>query len=326
MLEKRLLIGHLFLAAGLVVSLTTTAFAVLIDDLKNDWSNLQNPNGSWSYEDSLGPITIHQSAWGSHEAHWVGQDAWALTDTGRGHIVSWMKSEHTLGLASNGLYDLSAGDITVHTWDEASGDLSRTNSSRVKWTAPRAGTYSVSGNMWLAFMMENRAVNASVTIPGNPVLSVHLSATDPYSRNTPYSFSVPSVTLLAGNIIEMHFETDVTGVHGTHVGMNLTVTNLSFLPGDYNENGVVDAADYVVWRDNLGSGAPLPNDDTPGVGQDDYDRWKANFGSTSGTGSIVSGNSAIPEPSTFVLLLLLLAAAGYNLRSRWHPAPVGRSY
>ena len=62
------------------------------------------------------------------------------------------------------------------------------------------------------------------------------------------------------------------------------VTMSSFMPiqvpGDYNLNGVVDAADYVVWRDRLGTNAPLTNEGaSPGmVDQADYDFWKANFG------------------------------------------------
>src|SRR3990172_5714232 len=52
------------------------------------------------------------------------------------------------------------------------------------------------------------------------------------------------------------------------------------LPGDYNDNGVVDTADYTIWQDNLGSSFFLANDDTPGVAADDYDRWANNFGNT----------------------------------------------
>jgi hypothetical protein len=49
--------------------------------------------------------------------------------------------------------------------------------------------------------------------------------------------------------------------------------------GDYNRNGVVDAADYVVWRDNLDAEVTLPNDSTPGmVTIEDYNVWRANFG------------------------------------------------
>ena len=53
------------------------------------------------------------------------------------------------------------------------------------------------------------------------------------------------------------------------------------LPGDFNNNGVVDAADFTVWRDNLGLSVALPNDTTPGeVTWADYDLWVSNFGAT----------------------------------------------
>ena len=85
------------------------------------------------------------------------------------------------------------------------------------------------------------------------------------------------------------------------------------LTGDYNTNGTVDAADYVVWRNNLGSGTSLPNDDTPGVGPDDYNRWRTNFGRTAGSGS--GAIVAVPEPAT--LILMVLAAKCLN-RWFWH--------
>jgi autotransporter-associated beta strand protein len=73
------------------------------------------------------------------------------------------------------------------------------------------------------------------------------------------------------------------------------------LAGDYNEDGTVDAADFLVWRDNLGSETSLPNDDTSGVGQDDWDRWAANFGQTNGNGA---GNlsAVVPEPASVGLI------------------------
>ena len=54
--------------------------------------------------------------------------------------------------------------------------------------------------------------------------------------------------------------------------------------GDYNNNGKVDAADYVLWR----NGGPLSNEvDTPGtVNAADYTEWRARFGNPgSGAGS-----------------------------------------
>ena len=87
----------------------------------------------------------------------------------------------------------------------------------------------------------------------------------------------------------------------------IVLTNfLSMLPGDYNQNGTVDAADYALWRDNNGSPTSLPNDDTPGVAADDYSRWRANFGRTVSGGSGASVGfvgSTAPEPSSLILLL-----------------------
>ena len=78
------------------------------------------------------------------------------------------------------------------------------------------------------------------------------------------------------------------------------------VPGDYNQDGRVNAADYTVWRNNLGRSTALPNDDTPGVAADDYARWKTHFGETAGSGA--GGVAAVPESAT--LVLLSLAAIG----------------
>jgi hypothetical protein len=85
------------------------------------------------------------------------------------------------------------------------------------------------------------------------------------------------------------------------------------LSGDYNQNGVVDAADYVVWRNNLGSTTNLTADgDVNGiVDSGDYNYWRARFGNTAGATS--SSTAAVPEPMTGVLICL---AAGAILLSR----------
>ena len=87
--------------------------------------------------------------------------------------------------------------------------------------------------------------------------------------------------------------------------------------GDYNGNGVVDAADYVVWRDSLG-GTSLTNEGagvSPGVvNQADYDFWKSRFGSTSGSGAGSGTQAAVPEPSTIVLVLGLFAGVAFGTR------------
>jgi hypothetical protein len=88
---------------------------------------------------------------------------------------------------------------------------------------------------------------------------------------------------------------------------SLLVTYLAPPTGDYNGNGVVDAADYVVWRKTLnlsavpaGSGADGNENGT--IEEGDYDYWNTRFG-TPITGH---GNSlAVPEPASFRLLLIV---------------------
>jgi hypothetical protein len=118
------------------------------------------------------------------------------------------------------------------------------------------------------------------------------------------------------------------------------------LAGDYNHNGVVDAADYVVWRKGTGSqseydiwranfghsvAAPPVTGDynhngivdaadyvvwRKGLGttylQNDYAIWRSHFGETASSGSGVITNVAVPEPATIVMLML--AVAGWCLR------------
>jgi hypothetical protein len=92
------------------------------------------------------------------------------------------------------------------------------------------------------------------------------------------------------------------------------------LPGDYNSDGAVNAADYTVWRNNLGASITLPNEGTgvsPGVvDAADYVLWKANYGNGSGSGAGASDAENVPEPQTFVLLLGSICGLVYRNRRR----------
>jgi glucosylceramidase len=88
---------------------------------------------------------------------------------------------------------------------------------------------------------------------------------------------------------------------------------LARLPGDYNADGRVDAADYTAWRDELGqSGGALSADGSgpvPGVpdgvvDQFDYEFWKANFGASVDGG--LAGQATVPEPTAGALALLVI--------------------
>ncbi|MEO0529278.1 MAG: hypothetical protein AAF266_01745 [Planctomycetota bacterium] len=82
------------------------------------------------------------------------------------------------------------------------------------------------------------------------------------------------------------------------------------LPGDYNGDGVVNTADYVVWRDALQTGDLAADGDGDGdVDADDVIVWQENFGRTA-----AEPVSAVPEPAGIALLVAALLAAAKSRR------------
>jgi hypothetical protein len=95
------------------------------------------------------------------------------------------------------------------------------------------------------------------------------------------------------------------------------------LAGDYNRDGVVNAADYVVWRNSQGQFAAHFNGaDGNGDGvinQADYDTWLENFGETiadngSADGAAVAGS--VPEPASCLMLAVALFVTSVSLVRR----------
>jgi GH35 family endo-1,4-beta-xylanase len=90
--------------------------------------------------------------------------------------------------------------------------------------------------------------------------------------------------------------------------------SLVIAPGDYNADGTVNAADYVVWRNTLGSADDLRADGNGDemIDAGDYDVWKSLFGTNygSGAGSIAT----VPEPASVILLAVGLIVTGCRRR------------
>lgn len=88
---------------------------------------------------------------------------------------------------------------------------------------------------------------------------------------------------------------------GLFDNLKVFVTPDDTLVGDYNDDGVVDAADYTAWRD----GGPLLNE-TESLGTvdaADYTAWASNYGATASSSAV-----AVPEPAALTLLSGLLLA------------------
>lgn len=96
----------------------------------------------------------------------------------------------------------------------------------------------------------------------------------------------------------------------TNGSQGVFVSNaVAHLPGDFNNDGTVDTADYLVWRNNDAS-------------QIEYDLWRDNFGRTLFTGSAEALSLAerpsaiVPEPTCIALAAAALGACMLRTRRR----------
>jgi hypothetical protein len=113
--------------------------------------------------------------------------------------------------------------------------------------------------------------------------------------------------------------------YGGNGGVTLQAILIDGVLGDFNVDGSVDAADYIVWRKHNGTDSPLPNDNSLGtpIREAHYQLWRSHFGMSAGIGSSIERAAAVPEPSCLVLtstMLLIARMIGVRRPRRVAPA------
>lgn len=168
------------------------------------------------------------------------------------------------------------------------GDVSFTDSSSI---------FKVEGN-GITNVSDLLAVTGNLTLNGASLAASLLAGTVPTGPHVIATYTgILTGTFTAPSGIVLNYGT------GSNSQITMTINSLS-LPGDYNSNGKVDGADYVLWRKSPSTygGAPAG-----------YDTWRAHFGQTAGAGSSLGG-TAVPEPAVSTLLLIALASYGFRRR------------
>jgi hypothetical protein len=147
-----------------------------------------------------------------------------------------------------------------------------------------------SGMQW-SFGNYERVINATTMVPDG----ISSDAWDYFVMST------------AGSSTSDDFEWLIDNFTVEQFGSNAVEPGLD---GDFNNDGVVDAVDYTVWRNNFGDLDETNinnNGDGGDVGPGDYTLWKSSYGNMApGSGGL--GSYAVPEPVSAAMLLPLIVA------------------
>jgi hypothetical protein len=95
------------------------------------------------------------------------------------------------------------------------------------------------------------------------------------------------------------------------------------LDGDYDFDGDVASGDYSTWRSQHGSAGPFPiNGDYADGNRDgvvdaaDYVVWRKNLTAASTTALVSNASASVPEPASLMLVLFNWAGFAWLVRTR----------
>ncbi len=159
-----------------------------------------------------------------------------------------------------------------------------------------------------------------VSNPAAPALLASGFSTNDLLPGNPNGTGSVKWGAISGNTATLYALTSNQGIQAFTFTLELPVEN----SGDYNGNGVVDAADYTIWRDTLGdpvaNGTGADGDNNGLIEQADFDFWKARFGNIAGNGAgagAEAATAAVPEPANFSLLVLTALSCLLGGRNTW---------
>ena len=227
----------------------------------------------------------------------------AFTFDGNGDYID-IGDELDMGTSDFTLSAWVKGDPTMNSWARifdkgyASGyELGKTDtSSKIGFTYLFFNSYADS----LSDLVDNTWHHVAITKQG-AIVSLYADGDLESAINVSFASQDNALPLLIGynpgEGVPGYWKglLDELRIYNRALSASEITTLASILNGDFNNDGQVDTADYIVWRK------------TGIYGQQGYDAWRANFGKTiSGSGSSTS-TAAIPEPSSILLFVASLA-------------------
>jgi hypothetical protein len=207
-------------------------------DLAGQWANNSNPNGTWSFKQGITLLPYQ-----SNFAPVVAAGLLCATCFTNGYAPSNVPGGFLpfIGKATGDaplLSDFLAGDIIFHSVDCGNGSCA-SGEFHIDWAAPTAGTITISGDIWYAQSPLDRSNNFSLELVrgGSVIQTIESGTICPTtcvigsSRNNqdPLS-SGGSISVNAGDVIELVARRSAGQFNGSIDGINLTITETSGVP------------------------------------------------------------------------------------------------
>jgi hypothetical protein len=262
-------------------------------------------------------LTVGQSAGGSaslivrnNSLFTTGMNSIFVDHTGTVELNSGAVLDARGPVTISGTFNFLGGTLHV---DNYTGDLD--NQGGTLAPGHSAGNTNISG----IYKQETPAtleIEIGGTTPGITFDTLHIGSAAVLAGTlnvsliggfTPSAGNTFQILTATGGISGRFTSFELPALSGIVWQLNYQPNSLSLIvtiPGDYNHNGIVDAADYIVWRKTLGqTGNWFAADGNGIVDNGDFDVWRAHFGQTAGSGAGASANIAFPEPATFALIM-----------------------
>ncbi|SEM07209.1 hypothetical protein SAMN04489760_103188 [Syntrophus gentianae] len=210
------LILALFWAPSIALSATTY-------DLATNWSKIDNPNGTWAVWKGS-ELLQHQVGDGSPMT--AGMDFFAMGNEGGNFLPAWWQGTND--------------NIYTHSWDSANGGSP--GESILTWTAPEAGTISLSGCVWYDHAGVNRSNDFSLYLGSTLLASGTISYASHNGEANALTFydalvtgqTLTDLAVSAGDTVSLWIVQSQNQTYGSVAGVELTITETAApvpLPG-----------------------------------------------------------------------------------------------
>lgn len=214
---------HHYIVAALLAS-PMLASAATNYNLSSDFSNINNPNGTWSFLQGTTPLASQIPLNNGNPLYPATTSGYFSTgpnlNVDTPDVIKTAVSGSSAGETDT---DFLAGDVIIHSPN--SGDP-----LFVVWTAPSDGIVDFTSDIWYAHSTVNRSNDASISLGGSFLGSATISNASYGDRTNPWHISGDDLAVVAGDTLSFAFTKSAGQSFGSLDGIKVDISFTSAVP------------------------------------------------------------------------------------------------